>query len=112
MLRITSFGFKHGRPAYERPVTVLDCREIRNPHSLQRLRRLTGLDQEVRQYVFEDARAWHLLKQGEQAILEGRDVAFGCLGGKHRSVALAYALGETAREHGFEVEVTHRELDD
>ncbi len=87
---VHSFGFKYGNPAASLP--VLDCRRLRNPHYDDKLRGLTGLDNRVQAYVANDPGYAALLAAGLAVAAEGRDVAFGCYGGRHRSVALAERL--------------------
>jgi hypothetical protein len=96
-----AFGFKHGIP--ERSAWVVDARFLDNPYWVPELKPLTGLDAPVRDYVLRQASAAALL-DGLEATLtpllgeyarQGRmelTVAFGCTGGRHRSVALAAEL--------------------
>jgi RNase adapter protein RapZ len=116
---VTSFGYKYGLPVDAD--IVIDCRLIPNPHWVAELRPLTGLDQEVRDYVFsqegvEDFVAAYgdLLKRYEEGYLrEGKHyatIAVGCTGGKHRSVAITERLAEQLRADGVDVRVMHRDL--
>jgi UPF0042 nucleotide-binding protein len=118
---VISFGYKYGLPLDSD--MVLDVRFLPNPHWVEGLRELTGLERAVRDYVNEQkgtaeflARVDALLQvclPGYQA--EGRHyvtIAVGCTGGRHRSVVLAHEIGELVRARGFPVKVVHRDLRD
>ena len=117
---VTSFGFKHGAP---RDVDlVLDCRFLPNPHWVDELRPLSGLDAPVRNYVIGQDLALAFLDQLDELlglllpayIDEGKaylSIAFGCTGGRHRSVAVAEELAARLRSRGFDPAVKHRDLD-
>ncbi len=118
-LQIVSFGFKHGIPLDVD--MVFDARFLPNPHWVEELRPLTGLDVKVREYViaFPDSVAF-LDKVGElldflvpKYKLEGKSyltVAVGCTGGQHRSVVLAEELADRLRVAGAKPVVRHRDL--
>ncbi|MEN8113783.1 MAG: RNase adapter RapZ [Actinomycetota bacterium] len=115
---VTSFGFKHGVP---RVVDLLfDARFLPNPHWVPELRELTGMDAPVRDYVFSHAEAEEFLAKvvGLLDFLipeyerEGKaylTIGVGCTGGRHRSVALAEAIGAHLREGEHTVTVHHRD---
>jgi UPF0042 nucleotide-binding protein len=117
---LLSFGFKYGIPLDAD--NVLDVRFLPNPHWVEEMRPLTGLDEQVRRYVlfqpqaneFLD-RAEHLLKFLVPAcVKEGRSyltIAIGCTGGRHRSVALAEELARRVRDMGFNPSTSHRDMD-
>ncbi|MDW8016718.1 MAG: RNase adapter RapZ [Thermus sp.] len=117
VLRLLSFGFKWGPP--QEADLVLDVRPQPNPHYDPLLKPKTGLDPEVRAYVFrEEHEAYYralLAVAGlaaEGARREGRafyTVAVGCTGGRHRSVAVAERLAEELSGR-FAVEVSHRDV--
>lgn len=120
-LLFESFAYKHGLPPDAD--FVLDARVLPNPHWDSELRPLSGRDAPVRDYLdlqpdvkryvaqvsgFLDA--W--LPQLKTDTRSYITVAFGCTGGRHRSVYLAERLAQHARENGWsEVAVHHRELD-
>ena len=108
MIRLMSFGYKHG--AAPDADLVLDCREMRNPHRVPRLRPLDGRDAEVQAFVREDFRSKELYRQALAAARAGARIGFGCFGGRHRSVAMAEMTAAALRGAGHEVEVVHREL--
>ena len=116
---VYSFGFKHGSPADAD--VVIDVRFLPNPYYDPELKELTGLDEEVRDYVmlrdetvsFE--KKWHELldvimpgyvKEGKQQLAIG----VGCTGGQHRSVAIAESTGEYLKNKGYRVSIAHRDL--
>lgn len=116
---VISFGYKFGLPVDAD--IVLDVRFLPNPHWVDTLRPLTGLEDPVRDYVMNQdqtvdflarvADLFALLLPGFQS--EGRHyltVAVGCTGGRHRSVVLAEELGAFIAEKGFPVKVIHRDV--
>ena len=118
-IAVESFGFKHGLPIDAD--IVIDVRFLPNPHWEEALRPLTGHDPAVRDYVLERAQASDFLDRFEGLMLsllpsyeaEGKSyltVAFGCTGGRHRSVAVADELTRRLREHGYAVSTGHRDL--
>jgi len=108
MLTVMSFGFKFGTPRADH---VIDCRDIVNPHRHPKYKPLTGLNKAVQDYVMADRKAQNILREASELYLkDGKIVAFGCLGGRHRSVALAEKFAALATERGLTVRVIHREL--
>jgi UPF0042 nucleotide-binding protein len=116
---VMSFGYKYGLPVDAD--LVIDCRLLPNPHWVDELRPLNGLDDAVRDYVFRQEGATEfideyagLLRRYEVGYLqEGKHyatVAVGCTGGKHRSVAIAEELGARMRSDGVDVRIVHRDL--
>ncbi|HET8818035.1 MAG TPA: RNase adapter RapZ [Xanthomonadaceae bacterium] len=133
---ITDFGLGHASPlsllfesfAYRRGVPpeadfVFDVRPLPNPHWDARLRPLSGRDADVRAYLDGNADVEQYATQVESFLAtwlprlrsETRSyvtVAFGCTGGRHRSVYLAERLANYFRDDGWEEVATHhRELD-
>ena len=116
---VMSFGYKYGLPVDAD--IVVDCRLLPNPHWVSELRPMTGLDPQVRDYVFAqdgarefvDAYADLLHRYEEGYAREGKHyatLAVGCTGGKHRSVAIAEELAARLRADGVDVSVVHRDL--
>lgn len=118
-LTISSFGFSRGTP----PLAdlVFDMRFLANPHWVDDLRPMTGKDAAVGDYISQDpafaeafARIRDLLllllprfeAQGKAYV----HVAFGCTGGKHRSVYMAECIASALREAGFSPTLLHRNL--
>jgi UPF0042 nucleotide-binding protein len=117
---IQSFSYKRGLPMGVD--MVIDVRFLRNPHWDPVLRPRDGRDPAVAAHVAEDPRSapfFEKLLDLVQFLLpayeaEGKShfaLAFGCTGGKHRSVALAESLAETLAERGWQVSIRHRELE-
>ncbi len=113
---MVSFGFAFGIP---RDVDlVFDCRFLPNPHWVEELRPLTGLDAPVAQYVLAQEGARRLIDEVVGLLewqipafaKEGKSylsIAVGCTGGRHRSVAVAE---EIARRLGLENPPFHRDI--
>jgi UPF0042 nucleotide-binding protein len=119
-LLFRSFGFKFGIPVDGD--LVFDIRCLPNPHYIPELRRLTGRDEAVREFLEADAdvlamyndirrylETW--LPKFEQNNRIYMTVAIGCTGGQHRSVYMAEKLGSHFRETIPNVLVRHRELE-
>lgn len=120
-LLFESFAYRRGVPADAD--FVFDARGLPNPHWNAELRPLSGRDQVVREFLEMQPEAGEYFTQ-VAAFLDTWlprmqsdtrsyvTIAFGCTGGRHRSVYLAERLAEHARERGWaEVAVYHRELD-
>ena len=120
-LLFESFAYRRGLPP--EADFVFDARVLPNPHWDARLRPLSGRDADVRGYLEAQAEVADYVAQVEGFLdtwlpklrSETRSyvtVAFGCSGGRHRSVYLAERLARHCRENGWaEVAVHHRELD-
>jgi UPF0042 nucleotide-binding protein len=120
VVNVVSFGFKHGTP--RDADLVLDVRFLDNPHWVDELRPLTGLDQPVIDYVFSRPlakefmeRLYALLDIMVPAFIDDGKryltIAIGCTGGRHRSVALAERLAEYLRRFDVSVQIEHRDCD-
>ena len=117
---VISFGFKHGVPLDVD--NVLDVRFIPNPHWVEEMRPLTGLDEPVRRYVLSQPESKEFLDRAEQLfefllpayVREGKSyltIAVGCTGGRHRSVVLAEELAASLRRMGYDPSVVHRDVE-
>ncbi|MEN2784861.1 RNase adapter RapZ [Sphingomonas qilianensis] len=118
-LSILSFGFSRGLP--RNADLVFDMRFLRNPHWVAALRPGTGLDADVAAYVAEDP-AYEAAVSHIESLLElllpryraeGKSyvtVAFGCTGGRHRSVHVAERVAKRLRDAAFSPTVRHRDL--
>ena len=118
-LLLCSFGYKRGVPVDAD--IVLDMRFIPNPFYVDELRPLSGLDQQLRDYVFAQPFAQAFMDQTEQMLettlplYREQDkhilrVCFGCTGGRHRSVAAAEEMARRFHVRGVHVRVYHRDL--
>ena len=119
VLTIVSFGYARG--VSRTADLMFDMRFLDNPHWVDNLRPLTGRDAPVRDYLLRDP-AWTDAIDRLEALLTdwiprywaaGKSyvtVAFGCTGGRHRSVCAAEEMAERLRAAGFSPNIRHRDL--
>jgi UPF0042 nucleotide-binding protein len=119
VLSLLSFGFGHG--ISRTADLVFDMRFLSNPHWVDELRELTGNDQAVRDYIAVDP-VWSDSMDRIESLLRdwiprywaaGKSyltIAFGCTGGRHRSVTAALEMAERLRSAGFAPNIRHRDL--
>ena len=116
---VMSFGFKYGIPVDAD--LVADLRFLPNPYWNPELKELTGLNEQVNDFVVGSDQAQEFLSKYAELInlvedgylREGKrfvTIAIGCTGGKHRSVAMAENLSARLVKSGVEVRVVHRDL--
>jgi UPF0042 nucleotide-binding protein len=116
---ILSFGFKYGIPVDAD--FVFDVRFLANPFWEEDLKKLTGLDKKVQDFVLKQDGAENFSKTINELInvttpgyvREGKKyvtVAIGCTGGKHRSVTIAEKVAQELKTNGAKVRVVHRDL--
>jgi len=114
----SSSGFARGMPVAD---LVFDMRYLDNPHWDPELRPLTGLDPAIGEHIRKDpafASSFNgirdlLLDLLPRYAAQGRsyvNIAFGCTGGRHRSVFVAEEIAKALREGGFSPTVRHRNL--
>ena len=118
-ITVMSFGFKNGVP---REVDmVVDVRFLKNPHWDSDLKPKTGKDHDVQDYIETDPHFEEFLKKTKDYIgfllarykEEGKSyltIAFGCTGGRHRSVFMDESMGEFIASLGYPVTFRHRDL--
>jgi UPF0042 nucleotide-binding protein len=117
---VLSFGYKHGLPSDVD--MVLDCRFLPNPHWVEELRPLSGLDQPVHDYIWSNELTGPFLDRLRSLLdllipayrEEGKvylTIAVGCTGGRHRSVAISEAVADQLRELGVQPRVIHRDIE-
>lgn len=119
IINLISFGFKYGLPSDAD--IVLDLRFLPNPFYVPHLKELTGRDKEVVDYImqaeiaqkfkeklfdFIDFLLPQYIKEGKSRI----EIAFGCTGGKHRSVAFSEMLYLYLKSKDYSVIIKHREI--
>lgn len=115
-----SFGFKHGVPVDTD--FVFDLRCLPNPHWEPKLRPLTGLDQEVENYLDDQPMVIEMFDELSGLLkrwiprFEANEriymtIGIGCTGGQHRSVYMAEKLARYFKEQFGNVLVRHRELE-
>ena len=113
-----SFGFKYGIP--DEADLVFDVRFLPNPFYVPELKQKTGEDKEVRDYVmnsemsveFRDKLFDMIHFLVPKYVSEGKSqlvIAFGCTGGRHRSVTFAEMTNELLHKKGYNVHVLHRD---
>lgn len=117
-ITILSFGYKYGIPLDAD--LVMDVRFLPNPHYVDDLKNLTGLDSQIHEYLFSYEETGNILGRYCDLLIyllpyyikEGKThlvVAIGCTGGQHRSVALAERLAAELSGN-YKVQVHHRDL--
>ncbi len=117
---LVSFGFRYGIPADAD--LVFDVRFLPNPHFVPRLRAFDGRNSRVARYIQSFPQTGEFRRRIESLltyliphyIREGKSyltVAFGCTGGRHRSVALAEMTRRALQKKGYATKVVHRDLD-
>lgn len=118
-VHIMSFGFKHSTPS--EADMIFDLRFLPNPYHSLELRKYSGQDAPVVAYVLENSMGQTYLKKLEDLLhftllqmeKEGRyriTIAFGCTGGRHRSVTVTEAIFEFLKKSDFAVSKEHRHI--
>jgi UPF0042 nucleotide-binding protein len=120
LVSLVSFGYRYGVPSDAD--LVFDVRFLPNPHFVPRLRKYTGQDPKVRQYIRSFPQTGEFLRRIEgllvylipHYIAEGKSyltIAFGCTGGRHRSVMLAESVMGALQKRGYSTKVVHRDVE-
>ncbi|MCC8097338.1 MAG: RNase adaptor protein RapZ, partial [Eubacterium sp.] len=120
IISVMSFGFKYGIPP--EADLVFDVRFLPNPFYIPEMRNLTGQDKIVSDFVLKSDEAQEFSKKLCDMIEflipnyknEGKTrlvIAFGCTGGKHRSVTFAVKLYNHLTEKGYSTLISHRDID-
>ena len=119
MVHVTSFGYRNGIP--DESDLVFDVRFLPNPNYIPRFKNLTGRHPSVARYIrsFEQTREFvdrigdlliyllpHYIREGKSYLT----IAFGCTGGKHRSVMMADEIRRRLTGAGYRVKSTHRDM--
>lgn len=119
LVHVQSFGFKNGAPPDAE--WIWDVRFLPNPYYNPELRDCSGVEQAVSDVVFSEKSDIELMDRMMQSVLDivkvysaqGRhlvNLAVGCTGGQHRSVATAERMARLCLEAGFVVSVCHRDV--
>ncbi len=118
LISCVSFGFREGVP--EDADLMFDVRFLPNPHFIPKFRPLTGRHPELARYIrsFPQTREFiqriselliylvpHYIREGKSYLT----IAFGCTGGKHRSVMIAEEVKKRLSKAGYNVKVVHRD---
>ncbi|HDI4799586.1 TPA: RNase adapter RapZ [Listeria monocytogenes] len=117
-VQLMSFGFKYGIPIDAD--LVFDVRFLPNPHYIDKMRPLTGLDEDVYEYVMKWPETQTFLDKLVDLLMftlpfykrEGKTqlvIAIGCTGGQHRSVALTEFVGKAIQQK-YETTISHRNM--
>ncbi len=120
VINLVSFGYRHGTPAAVE--LLFDVRFLPNPYFDETLRPGTGLEPPVADYVLQSERGREFFARLDEFVdyllpfydAEGKaylTIGIGCTGGRHRSVAVAEAVGQRLRRQGREVNVSHRDVE-
>jgi UPF0042 nucleotide-binding protein len=119
-IAVVSFAYRNGLP--READLVFDVRFLRNPHYVEALRPATGQDPGVQEYIRADPAFTPFVSTLQTLLLpllpryrsEGKSyltIAFGCTGGRHRSVFLAEQIARWLDAAGWEATTVHRDLD-
>ena len=121
LVHVTSFGYKYGLP--QGADLVLDVRYMENPFYISSLRALSGSDEPVRRFVLDNPATKEFLDQVlgllrsvmpkyEEEKKARLEIAFGCTGGRHRSVVIADEVASDVKDFWpGEIRVEHRDRD-
>jgi len=118
-ITVSSFGFKYGVP--HDVDLLIDVRFLPNPHFVPGMREQTGLEESVQSFVFQspDANEFFsrymslldfVLPRYQQEGKRYLNIAVGCTGGRHRSVAIALRLTKELEGKGYRVSTRHRDV--
>lgn len=119
-IKIISFGYKSGIPIDAD--IIMDVRFLPNPFYEESLRPLTGLSDQISKYVADNPLAKEFMEKFTDLIdliipqlqKEGKNqitIAFGCTGGKHRSVSISKMFSFLMQEKGYITRVFHRDIE-
>ncbi len=118
LISCVSFGFRQGVP--EDADLMFDVRFLPNPHFIPEFRPLTGRNPKVAKYIRSFPQTKEFIKRISELLIyllphyvkEGKSyltIAFGCTGGKHRSVMIAEEVKKQLAKAGYPVKVVHRD---
>jgi UPF0042 nucleotide-binding protein len=120
LISVVSFGYKYGVPVDAD--LIFDVRFLPNPHFVPALRKFSGRDAKVRSFIRSFPQTGEFLRRMESLLAylmphyieEGKSyltIAFGCTGGKHRSVMLAEEIKKALEKRKYASKVFHRDID-
>ena len=120
LVSVVSFGYRYGVPSDAD--LIFDVRFLPNPHFVPRLRPYTGKDPKVRHYIRSFPQTGEFLRRIESLLTyliphyvrEGKSyltIAFGCTGGKHRSVMMSEWVKKALEKRGYSTRVVHRDIE-
>jgi RNase adapter protein RapZ len=119
LISCVSFGYREGVP--DDADLVFDVRFLPNPHFIPKFRPLTGRHPELAKYIRSFPQTREFIQRISELLIyliphyisEGKSyltIAFGCTGGKHRSVMIAEEVKKRLAKAGYNVKVGHRDL--
>lgn len=119
MVYVTSFGFRNGVPPDSD--LVFDVRFLPNPNYIPRFKELTGRNPAVAKYIRSFPQTVEFIRRISELLVyllphyvrEGKSyltIAFGCTGGRHRSVMMADQIRNNLQQAGYNAKVTHRDI--
>lgn len=121
VITVLSFGFKYGIPVDSD--LVFDVRFLPNPYYIHELKRFSGNDEQVRDYVMghEETQSFieklydmltflipNYQKEGKRQLI----ISIGCTGGRHRSVSIANEIYDKLLKIGFKANIEHRDINE
>jgi RNase adapter protein RapZ len=120
MIYVTSFGYRHGLPTDSD--LVFDVRFLPNPNYIPQFKNRTGRHPQVARYIRSFPQTVEFIERISELLVyllphyiqEGKSyltIAFGCTGGRHRSVMIADEIRKRLARQGFRVKPTHRDLE-
>lgn len=120
LVSLVSFGYRFGLPADAD--LVFDVRFLPNPHFIPKLRPFSGKNARVAKYIRSFKQTERFLRRIEglleylipHYIREGKSyltIAFGCTGGRHRSVMMAEEIAKALGKRGYTTKLEHRDLE-
>jgi len=120
LISVVSFGYKYGVPIDAD--LIFDVRFLPNPHFVPALRKFTGRSAKVRRFIRSFPQTGVFLRRMESLLAylmphyieEGKSyltIAFGCTGGKHRSVVLAEEIRKALEKRKYATKVIHRDIE-
>ncbi len=120
MIYVTSFGYRHGVPTDSD--LVFDVRFLPNPNYIPQFKKLSGRHPSVARYIRSFPQTVEFVQRISELLVyllphytrEGKSyltIAFGCTGGRHRSVMMADEIRRRLSRAGFRVKSTHRDIE-
>ena len=118
-IKIVSYGCKNGEYD-DTNCVIIPCHDIPNPHKNPVLREKDGRDPDVQVFVLRTSPARDLLEFAKRSVARTLHptsnsneltIAFQCIGGRHRSVAMAETLYSDLTDRGIDATVSHRDID-
>ena len=119
LIQVTSFGFRHGVPTDSD--LVFDVRFLPNPNYIPAFKPLSGKNAGVARYIRSFPQTTEFIERISDLLIyllphyiaEGKSyltIAFGCTGGRHRSVMIASEIRKRLAAAGYRAKETHRDL--